>query len=195
MTGFAENKLPPYAAPMTKAAFLRWVQGRPGRFELKDGRVVMQAGGSRHHAIVIGRLVGLLSSRLDPELWNVVRTELAVEVADDIRYPDLLIERANQSGDALSATEPIVLVEVLLPSSVGTDMTIKLSEYTSLPSLEGYVVASQDEPICWVWQRAGEARAFPAIPMEIKGQDSAIGIAALGVALPLADVYRGIGPR
>ena len=84
-------------------------------------------------------------------------------------------------------------MEVLSPSSVGTDMVEKLAEYTSLASLEAYIVASQDEPICWVWQRSGEDRSFPKTPEEIAGRDKAIMIAALGISLPLSEIYRGIG--
>ncbi|MGQ0671799.1 MAG: Uma2 family endonuclease [Hyphomicrobium sp.] len=179
---------------MTKAAFFAWAQGRQGHWELKDGSVVMHPGGSRRHGTIIGRFVGLLIARLDPSRWSVVPTELAIEIGTDIRYPDVLIEHASQEGDALSTASPVVLVEVLSPSSIGTDMVIKLAEYTSLASLEAYIVASQDEPILWVWQRSAHTRAFPALPTEIKGRDASVDIAALAIALPLAELYRGIGP-
>ena len=193
MTGFGEEKSPAYDAPMTKAAFLAWVQGREGRFELKDGRVVMQAGGTKRHSWITGNVVAALLARLDQEQWAAGPVDIAVEIGDDIRYPDVVVERRMDDGSALSTDRPVVLVEVLSPSSVATDMTIKLAEYTSLPSLEAYIVASQDEPICWVWQRAGETRAFPSKPAEIKGREAGIEIAALGVTLPLGELYRGIG--
>ena len=193
MTGFGEEKSPAYDAPMTKAAFLAWVQGQQGHFELKNGRVIMQAGGSRRHATIIGRFVGQLLARLEPDVWTVIPTELAVEIGPDIRYPDVMVELASLDGAALLTASPVVLVEVLSPSSIATDMTIKLAEYTSLPTLEAYIVASQEEPICWVWQRAGENRVFPSNPAEIKGRDAVIELAALGNSLPLAEIYRGIG--
>ena len=195
MTGLAEDNAPAYDAPMTKAEFLRWVQGQPdGHYEFKNGKVIMHPGGSRRHANIISAFVGLLRNSLDLDRWSVVPTEFAVEIGPDIRYPDILVEHASQEGHALSTEAPVVLVEVLSPSSVGTDMTVKLAEYTSLPSLEAYIVASQDEPICWIWQRGGEARSFPSKPVEIKGRDTTIEIVALSVSLPLAEIYRGIGP-
>jgi Uma2 family endonuclease len=107
-----------------------------------------------------------------------------------ISAPDVLVERVHPDGKALSTDEPVLLVEVLSPSSVGTDMVAKLAEYTSLPSLEAYIVASQEEPICWIWQRTGEARSFAQKPA---GRDKSIEIAALGIALPMGEIYRGIG--
>lgn len=193
MTGFAEDNAPAYEAPMTKSQFLRWVQGQEGRYELKDGLVVMQAGRSRLDAILIGRFVSALSSLLDLNVWSVSPTEFAVEIGDDIQYPDVLVERYSSDLKALSTQSPVLLVKVLSPSTTGDDLTVKLAEYTRLASLEAYVVASQDEPICWVWQRNGEARAFPKRPDEFKGRDAAIDVPSLAISLPLSAVYRGIG--
>lgn len=136
-----------------------------------------------------------MKAELDSDTWAVGIADIAVEIGDDIRYPDVLVERLADDGTALSTDKPIILVEILSPSSVDVDMSIKLAEYTRLSSLETYVVASQDEPICWVWQRSGESRAVPAKPAEIKGRDKVIELTAPAICLPLAAIYRGIGAR
>jgi Uma2 family endonuclease len=192
MTGFSEDNAPAYEPPMSKAAFLRWVQRQERRYELKDGRTIMQAGVSRNHARLVAKLLTALTTRLDPDVWAVTASDLAVEIGDDIRYPDVMVERLGGDGSALSTELPVVLVEVLSPSSVATDMTVKLAEYTSLASLEAYIVASQDEPILWVWQRDAASRAFPSKPQQIDGRDQSLAIAALAITLPLAQLYRGI---
>jgi hypothetical protein len=71
-------------------------------------------------------------------------------------------------------------------------MNVKLAEYTSLPSLEAYIVASQDEPLCRVWQRHGEERDFPQEPHVIKGGEAVIALPALAISLPLSVIYRNI---
>ena len=192
MTGFAEDPGPPFEAKFDKAAFLQWVQTQERRFELKDGRVIMQAGGTKRHVRLIGSITSALITRLDRALWAVAPCDQAVEIGEDIRYPDVVVERLLDDGRSQTTEIPVVLVEVLSPSSVGTDMTAKLAEYMSLASLEAYIVFSQDAPLCWVWQRAGEARAFPLEPFEVRGSDSVIEILGLGVALPLDEIYRGI---
>ena len=192
MTGFAEDAANAYEAPLTKAAFFAAIRDRQGHFELKDGCLIVQAGGSRKHAFIIGRFVVALGHRLDPHAWAACPTELAVEIGDDIRYPDVVVESMSGDGNAYVAGRPVVLIEVLSPSSTGTDMTVKLAEYTSLPSLEAYIVASQDEPICWVWQRE-ESGEFPRKPAEVKGREASIVLTGRGIELPLAEIYRGIG--
>lgn len=194
MAGFSEDPQAPYGAPRDKLSFLHWVQKQEGaRYEFKDGRVIMHPGSTLRHGRIIGAFVTALSNRLDPSAWTVVPTEVAVEIGEDIRYPDVLVVGTAEGDDEdVSTSAPIVLVEVLSPSSVSRDLNLKLAEYISLASLEAYIVASQDEPVVWVWQRDAESRAFPKTPAEISGKDQAIALKALGISLPLAEVLRAI---
>jgi Uma2 family endonuclease len=193
MSGFAEERAP-YGARMTKAEFLHWVQEQEGRFELVDGRVVMQAGGTQRHSWIAARFITAFSTRLDPAAWAVGTADLAVEIGEDIRFPDVVVERLIGDGTALSTGKPVVLVEVTSGSSEETDSGVKLDQYTSLTSLECYIVASQKEARCLVWQRGGEGRAFSAKPAIHKGQSAAIAIDALGISIPLEEIYRNLSP-
>ncbi len=192
MTGFSEDPQAPYGAPRDKRSFLHWVQRQEGRFEFKDGRVVMHAGSARRHAWVTLGFASAFLQRLDPGDWAVGSPDVAVEIGEDIRYPDVVVERKVDDGATLSTSTPIILVEVLSPSSVGRDLNVKLAEYTSLASLEAYFVASQDEPIMWVWQRDADTRVFPSKPLEIGGRDGIIEISTLKLSLPLAELFRAI---
>jgi len=192
MTGFHEDPQSPYGRPTDKKAFLHWVQTQRHKFEFKNGEAVMHPGGSRRHWQIISDFVQVLGNQLDPKLWSVGPTEFAVEIGEDIRYPDVLVEQASAAGHELSTGKPVVLVEVQSPSSAGTDMKAKLAEYTSLASLEAYIVASQDEPILWVWERDAATRGFPAAPVEVRGRGVLFHVRALDVALPLAELYRSI---
>jgi Uma2 family endonuclease len=180
---------------MDNKAFPQWVQGREGRFELERGRVMEQmTGGSRNHSIVIGRFSIEIGGKLDRSNWNICPTEFAAEIGNSVRFPDLLIEPAGNDGGAFSSNAAVVLIEVRSPASVLQDLKTKLNEYTTLPWREAYIVASQDEPISWIWQRSrDDARAFPPEPQEINGRTEAVSIDALGVTIPLAGLYLGIG--
>jgi Uma2 family endonuclease len=136
-----------------------------------------------------------LTSSLEPDAWAVQVAEVAVEIGDDIRYPDVLVERFGGDDRDLSTDKPVLLVEVLSPSSVATDMTVKLAEYTQLQSLEAYIVASQDEPIVWMWQRDAQSKCFPSKPQEFSGRDDVINVSGLSISLPLSELYRGIAAR
>ena len=173
---------------MDKASFLAWVQGREGRHELYEGRVVMMTGGSRGHGLIIRRLAAALERRLDGNQWAVLTSDFAVDLGPKtIRYPDLVVDVAGRPVKDLTATAPILIVEVISPSSVADDLGDKAAQYLRLPHLSAYLVLSQDEPKAWVWVRG--AAGFPAGPDVVSGNDAAIQIEALALELPLAEIY------
>src|SRR4051812_30452569 len=84
---------------MDKAAFLAWAQGREGRYELAERRVVMMAGGSKMHAVIASRLIKALWGRLDQTKWVVLGSDLAVDVGPgSLRYPGAIVDTIG--GDA-----------------------------------------------------------------------------------------------
>lgn len=183
----------PFDLTLDKAGFLRWAEGREGRYELQGGRVVMMTGGSKNHARIVQRFALALARQLDQSRWAVTTSDLAVEIGEAVRYPDLVLEPLDNRGRALSTTSPVLLIEVLSPSSLALDLNIKAREYLSLPSLEAYIVASQDEPRSWIWQRTSEAsdRAFASEPEQVVAGGT-ITISVLNLSLPLAEIYQGL---
>jgi Uma2 family endonuclease len=173
---------------MDGSAFLAWAEGREGRYELANGRVVMMTGGSFGHALVVRGLSKALDVRLGGTRWIVLTSDLAVGIGPrTVRYPDVVVAARGGKLRDLTATAPIVVAEVLSPSSVTNDLGDKATEYLRLSGLAAYLVLSQDEPKAWIWVR-GEA-GFPAGPDVIAGNDGLVRIPALGVELPLSEIY------
>jgi Uma2 family endonuclease len=137
--------------PMDKDTFLAWAQGREGRFELVERHVVMMVGGSKAHALIASQLMRALWAQIDVTKWVVLGSDLAVDVGPgSLRYPDAIVDSiAGQR--ALVATGPVLVAEVLSPSSATLDLGDKASEYLRLPSLAAYLVLSQDEIKAWVY--------------------------------------------
>ena len=93
---------------MDKAAFLAWVEGREGRYELAGGRVLMMPGGTMGHGLVVGNLFELLRTRLDRKRWIVV-TEVGVDVGPrTIRYPDVVVDHPGAKRRDLTAKAPVL---------------------------------------------------------------------------------------
>lgn len=177
---------------MDKSEFLAWVQAQEGRYELVDRRVVMMTGGSRGHGISVRRLANALEKRLDSNRWAVVTSDFGVDIGSDtVRYPDVVVDVAGGRFQDLTATAPVLVAEVLSPSSLTSDLRDKAVEYLRLPSLTAYLVLAQDEAKVRAWLRAGAG--FPSSPDVAVGQDAIIEIAALGISLPLSEIYSDIG--
>lgn len=177
---------------MDRSSFLAWVQGREGRFELAGRRVVMMTGGSRGHAIVMRRLANALERRLDAVQWTVLTSDFAVDVGPDtLRYPDVVVDAAGGPLNDLTATAPVLIAEVVSPSSATEDLGDKAAEYLRLPSLAAYLVLAQDEPKAWIWLRG--SLGFSPGPSVLAGRDETIRIPALAAEVPLSEIYRDIG--
>ncbi len=177
---------------LDKKAFYAWLDRREGRYELEYGKIVM-VNVSRGHVLLVANIMAALRARLDLTAWNIISADFAVEIGEQVRFPDVIVEPVGGDLKALECTEAKLLVEVLSPSSVARDFNLKLAEYTSLETVDAYVIVSQDAPICWLWHRAPDGtRAFPRHPSEIQGRDQAIDLPAFGIALPLSEIYRGV---
>jgi Uma2 family endonuclease len=172
-----------------KPAFLDWVQGREERYELADGRVVMMVGASRAHGVIVRNLVLLLHAQLDAQQWTVIAGFGLDTGPKTLRYPDVVIDRAGGGLGDRVATAPVLLAEVLSPSTAELDLGDKAAEYLRLPSLLAYLVFTQSGHKAYVWTR--ESDGFSPAPTVIIGRDKIIRIAALNLALPLGAVYAG----
>ena len=175
---------------MDKRDFLAWVQEHEGRYELAGNRVVMMTGGSRGHAILVRRLAAALERRLDTKQWTVLTSDFGVDVGPStVRYPDVVVDVASGRPGDLTATAPVLIAEIISPSSAKDDLGAKAEEYVRLPTLLAYLVFAQDEPKAQVWLRT--AGGFLPKPRILEGPDAAIEIVSLGIALPLAEIYVG----
>lgn len=174
-----------------KATFYKFISGpHEGRYEYDKGLIVQQMpGATRSHQRLGRRMLDLVSKALDPLKLEVLY-EWGVETETSVRFPDLLACAPDGPVDAAATREPALIVEVLSPSTVGTDLDAKPAEYMSLPSLEAYVVLSLHDIAALAWVR-GSDRLFPAAPTEY-GVGDTIVVPALALAIPLDDIYAGI---
>ena len=167
------------------------------RYELEKGRIVQQmTGGTRRHGIAARRISMQIEAQIDPVAWTVLQ-DRGVKVGETIgssaRYPDIVVEPSGEPDDSLSTAAPIMIVEVLSPSTTATDLNTKPSEYLSIAMLDAYVIASQDEPALLIYERQANG-AFPAEPTQVDDRAAVptIKTRRFTVTLDLAGIYKGI---
>jgi Uma2 family endonuclease len=130
---------------LTAAQFLEWSVGQPGRYELENGVVIeMAAEQARHaltkHAAAKALEMGLRRAGLD---CTVFPDGMSVVVDDgSVRLPDAAVQCGEIDLEAAVLDKPIVLVEVVSPSSSYRDETQKLVEYFLIPSVQHYLLIS-----------------------------------------------------
>jgi Uma2 family endonuclease len=90
----------------------------------------------------------------------------------------------------VSRPEPVLLVEVLSPSTAATDLGDKAAEYLQIPSVAAYIVLAQDDPKAWLWSRTD--RTFAPRPEVLVRTEAVIQVASLDLQLPLLEIYADI---
>jgi Uma2 family endonuclease len=132
--------------PMTLDEFLRWSERQPqGRFELIHGQPVKMAAERLRHSRGKNRATRAFEAA-------VARARLTCEVMPDgmavpirgraTREPDVLVYCGPKlDGDAILVHAPVIVVEVLSPSTAGTDAWDKVEDYLAVPSIHHYLIA------------------------------------------------------
>lgn len=171
--------------------FLRWNEGREGKYEFVRGRIVdMMVRVTRSHVHLASRLTFALATRLDPERFLIGSADFGIRTPVGVRYPDVFVDGAEGEARDLAARAPLLVAEILSPSTMAVDFGPKAEEYTGIASLLHYLVLSPDEPRVWLWKR-GEEGAFLS-PEMIAGAEESVHLDGLGLVIPLAELYRGI---
>jgi Uma2 family endonuclease len=191
----ASNEAVLASAPTDPDAFLLWSSQRhreEGKFELTRGRVVCNTiFASRGHARVCANLLGELLRLIDRDRFDISAADFAVRTKVGVRSPDIVVDERVPDRWQPETSTPLFIAGVLSPSTIGTDFTDKLEEYTSIATLQTYLICSQDEPRAWVWSRQGDG-AWPRLPTELAGREGAIPLGGLGVEIAMAAIFRGI---
>ena len=183
--------------PMTVEEFYAFTDARPDgeKWELLEGVPVLNASPSRLHQRIIKNLTFVLATieRESEVSWEVL-PGLGVRVSETNRpEPDVLIlPKHGQSADpqGRDRNDIVVAFEILSPSTADRDLRWKRTAYTSLPSLTHYVVIAQDAVDIVVI-----ARETAFAEQRLRSLDQSLELPALGISLPLAEIYRDIDLR
>jgi Uma2 family endonuclease len=113
--------------------------------EYRGGTIVAMAGTTRAHCLIVTNLTVTLAGQLRDRLCNVYSSDLRVSVRGGKRYfyPDLVVTCGQEHfEDARQDTlvNPVVIVEVLSPSTESYDRGEKFLDYQTIPSLQEYVL-------------------------------------------------------
>lgn len=176
--------------PTTPDEFLRWNEGREGKREFVNGKVVeMMINVTENHYRLAARLVIQIASQLSEDDYVVGSADFGVSTARGVRFPDVMVHQPGD-GRRLATSNPLLVAEILSASSMADDFGPKAEDYLTLQSLEHYLILSQDKACVWLWSRT-EDRTWGK-PDVIEGPVGSLALAGLDIALDLNRLYAGI---
>jgi Uma2 family endonuclease len=182
----------PRHTEFTADEFIAWALEQPeGRFELDNGVVVATAPERVNHAIAkLNATIALREAIAARGLsCQALPDGMSVRVNDRTVYePDALVRCGPPlPGDAIEVTDPVIVVEVVSPSSRGIDRGVKLASYLSLPSVRHYLTVGTDKRVVIYHRRGEEGR----IEVRIL-HDGPLALDPPGLAIDVSGIFSGL---
>lgn len=134
---------------MTVDEYLVWATGRPGRYELVNGRPIrITPETTGHVSVKYLVLLALMDAIEEQDLdLHALGDGATVRITDRTAFePDAVVYSGPELGRReMIVPEPVIVVEVVSPSSGGRDSSVKLAGYFTVPSVMHYLIVDGDE--------------------------------------------------
>jgi Uma2 family endonuclease len=178
---------------MSAQDFLAWDQHEPLRHEFVRGEVFLMAGGEDRNATTAMNIGMALRAHLrgTPCRTFLADVKLRVEAADCYFYPDVMVTcSAADAADRLVKREPLLVVEVLSPSTAAYDRGDKFADYRALPSLREYLLVDPQTRRCDLFRKGDDGLwvLHPSAPGE------AVTLASVELAISAEALWDEVPP-
>ena len=158
--------------------------------EYFNGHIIAMAGASFKHSLIVSNISGELHVQFKGRGCSVHTNDMRVRpsLGDAYFYPDVVVvcgepEFEDDVFDTL--LNPIVIVEVLSPSTERRDRGEKFTRYKHLMSLQEYVLVSQDK----VWVEHHRRHGTQWVLSHYRALADALPLSSIGCELPLHHIY------
>jgi Uma2 family endonuclease len=146
--------------PVTVEAFDAFVEAQADTalFELVEGDIVMMTNPTETHEQIASNIGAPLKLAMDARGCRTYQGGMRVQRSDDPRdtdktRPDVVV-RCGAAGKGTHITDPLVVVELLSPSTIDVDRGPKLDFYKSLPTVRHIAFVYQDQTRVEHYRRA-----------------------------------------
>ncbi len=197
----AVQRIPLY----TPEQYLAMERAAPYKSEYFNGEIYAMAGASEAHNLINVVVAATLVFGLRGKPCRVYSNDMKVrvETTGAFVYPDTIVvcgpPRFDDGRLRDVLLNPLVLIEVLSPSTEGNDRGAKFAHYQRLASLQEYVLISQDKARVEIFRRAGDGGSGDGgmggewSYAAFDGLEAVAVFASLdGLALPLGDLYANV---
>ncbi len=121
---------------MTLNEFLAWEAQQPERHEFVDGEIFAMSGAEERHVTTTLNVAMALRQHLVGGPCRALMLDMKLQVDERIFYPDVLVTCSPADRQqSLVKREPVLIVEVLSPSTAAYDRGDKFSHYRRIESL------------------------------------------------------------
>ena len=183
------------ARPKTRYSFEDYLaieREQDSRNEYVDGQVYAMTGAKENHKLIVTNLIVAIGNQLKGRACRVYANDMKVRIdlADASTYPDVLAlggERQFHDQRRDIICNPSLIVEVLSPSPEAHDRRQRhLALYRRLPSLQDYLLISQDRMAAELYTRQADGRWLMS---GFDQEQQVIRLDSVDCEIPLAEIY------
>jgi Uma2 family endonuclease len=172
---------------MSRSEYRNWAEGRRGRYERVDGHVVAMAPERVRHTRVKGEVFAALRAAVKAAglPCEVLTDGATIEVEESDYEPDAIVRCGDAPipEDGFAVPDPMIVVEVLSPTTRRTDVSKKLVDYFRLPVVQHYLILFADRVQAIHHRRAGDR-----IETRVMTEGDLV-LAPPGLVVRMADFY------
>lgn len=161
------------------------------KHEFFDGELFAMVGAKINHIRINANLTGELRNKFksNKSSCEVLPNDMRVKIENGYVYPDIVISCGDpkfEDNEFDTLTNPIVIMEILSDSTEAFDRGKKFAFYRAIPTLQAYILVSQDEYHVEQFIRRDNGKWEYC---SIKGIDQILKIESVNCELPLSEIY------
>jgi Uma2 family endonuclease len=181
----------PAIRQMTLEEFLRWDDGTDTRYELIDGFPVAMAPPAEAHRILAVRLVSRIDAALAGRRPCNAQIEPGVvrpDRAASYYVPDIAITCAPNEPGRQAMVDPILIIEILSPSTERSDRRLKLPAYQTMESVREIMLIDADSHHAELYRRENDHWGIQLV----RGAEATVFLSTVDVRISMSELYKGI---
>jgi Uma2 family endonuclease len=173
---------------ITVDEFLVWDDASDRRYELAGGGIVAMTPPLLAHATIVANAVGEIRQTLKPPCRVLTEVGIRLSWRDDTFYQaDLAVTFTKFRPDDRHVPDPVVILEVLSPSTIAHDRGVKLTDYRHIDSVREIVLIASDERRVELWRRGEGVWTVADL-----GAGDRLRLDAIGFDIPVEALYDGL---
>lgn len=175
---------------MTRDQFFDWAEAQDARYEFDGFEPVAMTGGNLNHNRIAFNIHRTLHGRLRGSGCEPLGLDAGVAtIGDTVRYPDAVVTCSPAQGGSRLVPNPVVVFEVISPTSGHVDRIVKVREYAAVDSIRRYVIVESASVGLTVHERQAAGQKWTVTTVMA---DDLLTLSEIGVEIPVAEIYEDV---
>lgn len=179
---------------ITPEEYLKFERGSDKKHEYFKGKMFAMSGASFNNNMISRNMIVILYNKLKNTEYIAFGSDMRVYVSENglYTYPDISVfkkEVVLQDEEKDTALNPVVLFEILSKATQNYDRGGKFKLYRDIPTLEDYVLISQDDIRIEHFSRSSDERW---ILKELKRFDDELFLNSINVNIRMSEIFEGL---